>query len=415
MHPKLQLSKMALILKEPFFAHLSLHLHYVEDRSIPTAATNGHDFRYNPDFIDGLSDKETTFVVCHEVLHCALGHVTRRGGRHPEKWNIAADYVVNDVCLDSGFKPIGQPVSLPELLSGAKAGGDPDTFHHLYDPALKGLSAEDIYSRLPDAVKRSVTYAIGQFTDPGKKPGAGDGQGKGAAAGPGQGSGDGDGESEGSGDSPSDAGALEAKWRVTVAQAANTARAQGKLPAHIARLVEELLHPKLPWTALLRQFVRELAVADYTWLRPQRAMLATHGMLLPSLKSEVAGDIVVVVDTSGSVDGPLLAEFTAEIQSILDEVRPKSVTALDCDAKVHTVREYQPGDTIENQWQGGGGTSFVPPFDYVEANGLSPCCFIYLTDMYGDFPKHDPGYPVLWISYSNVDKAPFGTVIQTKS
>ena len=60
--------------------------------------------------------------------------------------------------------------------------------------------------------------------------------------------------------------------------------------------------------------------------------------------------------------------------------------------------------------KGGGGTDFRPVFDYVQQHGYQPSCMIFLTDLYGDFPKHAPEYPVMWVA-SNNEKAPWGTTV----
>lgn len=438
MHPSLSVARMALTVSQPFFANLTFHLAMREDPSVPTACTNGTDLRYNPQFIDRLattSQKHVTGVFAHEALHCALLHCmgSRRQGRDPVKWNIACDYVVNGILLqtrnvdrsgaDKGpaFTLPGRAISLKELreahaqavarlsepgsvpgsLTPATSGsltpatsGAQDEINHLHDPSLAGQCVESIYNQLPDPPRIAIlaVQGMGGVEDAGNQPGDDDGDGA---------------------DSPT-ASEIEAKWRVALAQAATAARAQGKLPGHLAQLVESILQPKLPWQALLRNFVRDLQMADWSWLRPQKGMLAVHGILLPSLKSETCGPLVVACDTSGSMDDALLAEFIAEIQAIGDEVRPSCLTVMDCDAQVHTVKHYQPGDVIEREFHGRGGTDFRPVFDRVAAEGIDPCCLIYLTDMYGTFPPADPGYPVLWISYSPVNAAPFGTVVMTK-
>lgn len=65
--------------------------------------------------------------------------------------------------------------------------------------------------------------------------------------------------------------------------------------------------------------------------------------------------------------------------------------------------------------RGGGGTSFIAPFIEVEKDGINPAFLIYLTDMEGEFPRDDPGYPVLWASTVKKSRAkvpPFGDVIE---
>jgi hypothetical protein len=91
----------------------------------------------------------------------------------------------------------------------------------------------------------------------------------------------------------------EAKCQVNVSQAAQQAKSMGNLPAGVAQLIEDILHPKLDWAVLLRNFVEQSARNDYCWLPPSRRYLS-QGIYLPSLHSKELGRIVIAVDTSGS-------------------------------------------------------------------------------------------------------------------
>ena len=90
-------AKAALILDQPFFASILLSMPMIEDTNILTMATNGDEIRYNPKFLDTLGLPETVFVLAHETMHCVFQHMTRRGTRDHNKWNIAGDYVINDL------------------------------------------------------------------------------------------------------------------------------------------------------------------------------------------------------------------------------------------------------------------------------------------------------------------------------
>ena len=79
----------------PFFGVLALFADIEVSDQVDTAATNGKDIFINPDFCEKLSSNALTGLVLHEVLHCALEHVTRQGPREPQIWNVAADIVVN--------------------------------------------------------------------------------------------------------------------------------------------------------------------------------------------------------------------------------------------------------------------------------------------------------------------------------
>jgi predicted metal-dependent peptidase len=93
------LSRMRLLFKHPFFGQLALRLELVSaDRSwCPTATTDGKKFYYNPAFILALDDKENVWLVAHELGHCVYEHFLRLAGRDPKLFNIAGDYVINNM------------------------------------------------------------------------------------------------------------------------------------------------------------------------------------------------------------------------------------------------------------------------------------------------------------------------------
>jgi hypothetical protein len=122
-------ARVGVILDFPFFGSLLLRLTLCEDSSADTLWTDGRTLGYSPAFVDGVSLEVLKGCLCHEVLHCGLLHAARRGGRDPERWNIAADHAVNLALAD-----------VPGVVLPAGC---------LADPSFKGLSAEEIFSRLP--------------------------------------------------------------------------------------------------------------------------------------------------------------------------------------------------------------------------------------------------------------------------
>jgi hypothetical protein len=121
-------ARAALLVAAPFWGVLSLRLAPIEDPLIETMRTDGLSIRFNPGFVAGLSRSLLRSSIAHETMHCAALHHTRRGNRDSRRWNIACDYAINPLLVDAGFE-------MPEGI--------------LLDPAYAGLSAEDIYARLP--------------------------------------------------------------------------------------------------------------------------------------------------------------------------------------------------------------------------------------------------------------------------
>ncbi|MFN5252148.1 MAG: DUF2201 family putative metallopeptidase [Bacteroidota bacterium] len=354
MNDKLTKAKVQMILQSPFFASLVLSMQFVEDSSVPTACTDGKSIIYNPKFIDSLNKEEIVGLLVHEVLHVANLHHLRLQNRDAELFNIAADYTINELIIKAGFK-------LPE-------GG-------LLDSKYSNKSAEEIYDLLP---KDSKKPKYGDFK---------------------------------AGKPKTESEKQEETQRVKtmVAKAATIARQQGKIPAGMDRFVEQLLAPVVNWREVLARFLTDRANSDYSWNRPNKRFYPTY---LPSLQTiPMLGEIVLMVDTSGSIDLKLLNEFSAEVQDICT-MMSKPLLVMYIDTKVASVQTFEPEDHIILKPKGGGGTDFRPGFTYLETNDISPACVIYFTDGECNSYPSEPDYPVLWAVYRNNNFIPkFGETI----
>ena len=352
MHQELQdrLSdaRITLLLDFPFFGQLALRLDAVIDSSVDTAATDGRQIIFNPNFCATLDDAELAWLYAHEVGHPALGHIWRMRGLDPHKANIAGDYVVNEM-LHKVIK--SQPGASHRLkqLRGA-----------FLDPAYFDLSMEQVYRLLPDSDPDQGPQPIGTFTAP---PAQSEDEDQGEDEGEGEGEAEGDQEGQGQGKpSPAD-DTLEQEWKDAVAAAATVARTrnQGDLPGDLSKTIAQLTEPEVPWQDLLRQFAAIVCRDDYSFRRPNRRF-AHQGIMLPSLRSDGLGVIVVAVDTSGSIrdNQALLDAFLTELQSIVDTARPAVLHMIDCDARVHAHYEFRPGDDLRETKFAGGGNRFHP-------------------------------------------------------
>jgi predicted metal-dependent peptidase len=125
---------------------------------------------------------------------------------------------------------------------------------------------------------------------------------------------------------------------------------------------------------------------------------------------------VVAVDTSGSVGDRELRIMGGAMSGIFEQAMPETVYVMDCDARVHSVREMDRPTDIEavemiRSVEGGGGTKFQPVFDKIAELGIEPNVVVYLTDGRGDQPR-DPGYPVVWaIIPGGQNSIPWGDVV----
>jgi len=368
---KMLKARTSLILDHPFFGCLAMRLRLKEDSDSKTLATNGKELYYNPSYIESLSLQQTIGVLAHEVMHLALGHHWRQDNREARRWNIACDYAINGSLVDAGF-------SLPASLD---------------DPAYHSLSAEEIYNRLPITSPKpqgqSDSSDNQQQQDNDIDPGC-----CGAVIPP---------EDERRDES-------KAEWKAAVNQAKQISI--GTLPANILREIEQVLNPPLPWYVLLRDFVEKSARNDYNWNKPSRRYFSS-GIILPSLVSEEIPEIVVVIDTSGSISKEQLSQFVNELSAILEAYNTK-IRVIYCDTTVKKEEEFNREDLpLRLEPVGGGGTKFAPAFEYVDEKGYTPSCLLYFTDLYSSsFPAQEPNYPTLWITTSEDKEAPFGKTIR---
>ena len=208
---------------------------------------------------------------------------------------------------------------------------------------------------------------------------------------------------------PAEIAEIEAETQIMVSQAESEASKRGTLPSGISRIVQST-KGKVDWREALREFVQQSVQVDYTWSRPNRRFIAKK-IYLPSIKREEhVGEIVIAVDTSGSIGKKVLDMFAGEIDGILS-CEPVKVHVLSCDCKIHQVSTWEPSDGTFaiSSFPGGGGTSHVPIWDWLSDSDVEPACVVCLTDGDTDFGQ-DPGVPVLW-ALTKQGSPPFGKTI----
>jgi predicted metal-dependent peptidase len=204
---------------------------------------------------------------------------------------------------------------------------------------------------------------------------------------------------------------MEAEWQVAVAQAEQVAQQRGELPGGLGRLVQQVLNPHVDWREVLREFVSRNARNDYAWSPPNRRLIHA-GLYLPGVRSEELGDVVLAVDTSGSIGQKQLDRFAGEAQGILDAYACE-LTIVYHDSAIQDIGHWTPADgPLVLAPKGGGGTDHRPVFEWIEKQSLTPTCLICLTDMDTIFPDTAPDYPVLWASTGNTTSPSFGLCVR---
>jgi predicted metal-dependent peptidase len=398
---------------------------------VPIAATDGTRLLLNPETFFKYTLNERVFAIAHEVTHCIFAHnnlmwsfhqrgkVTYSDGAelpyiHP-LMNVAMDLVINDLLIQDKVGVFSK--------------------NWLHDTSIANChdSVIDAYRKVFQKVKQAAEQKGKGNPDKPCNGGQGPGQ-------PGDDEGDGEGNPGGYGVpgfegqsfdehlAPGSAkgkdaneaaqGRNEVEWKTQIAAAAAAAKARGKLPGNLARLFNEILDPGIDWRDKIETFfARKLGSGGYDWRRCDRRSVARprDPYFSPARSGHGCGTIVWGIDTSGSIGQAELDMFFGCMSSLLEEMRPKRMVLIWCDAAVRRVDEVEEaGDLADVRRKGvpgGGGTRFEPVFDEIEKLGLEPDCLIYLTDGLGSFGA-PPSYPVLWASiYSKEDYYPWGDVV----
>lgn len=363
-----------MLMREPawaFFTAICFSLRLKIRFDIPTAATDGLNLYFNPRWMMKHKPAEQLGVLIHEVLHVAYMHVARMKGLIHGIANQAADHVINLQILAKGFE-------LPES--------------RLADERFMGISMEQVYKILLQEQK----------SDPDK------GAGKLAAGGmgddllplpPGE-----------------NAASIEKKVEQILVQATLRAKAEkappGSIPGDLERMVNSMLNSKLPWQRLLQRYIKAQAKDDYSWRRPNRRYFPE--LTMPSLYSEKLEDLVVAVDTSGSVSDEEFSYMVSEIASIFKMMKPNCITLLQYDTRIHTITKIKSLMELRKcQFRGRGGTSVGPVMEWAEQH--KPQVLLNFTD--GCF--QNPGrysrqteQRTLWLIHNNEHfHQPFGKTV----
>ncbi|MEO5344141.1 MAG: VWA-like domain-containing protein [Gammaproteobacteria bacterium SHHR-1] len=365
---RLDKAKVQLTMRHPFIASLLLRRELCVTEDVTTASIDRRgQIRVNPTFADQQTDRQLQFLLAHECMHHAFSHTLRRGARDPQLWNQAGDAVINETLIQSG---------IGEFIPGG-----------VRMPGAENLSSEEVYARLqqdPDQAQAS-----------GRGTGIGD-------------------DLDESGE-PMDAAERDeaiAEAQRELVEAVSAAKMAGSLPAGIARLVKEALVSHTPWHDILADYMQTFVNAGYSWSRPNRRFICQNIYLPGHGREPVMGPVVMAIDTSGSVTAQDLAYYQGHVQAIVERCQPERVVVLYCDTKVQGRDEFGPDEEVTfTHMQGGGGTSFVPVFETVDAEGINPDLLVYFTDLYGAFPDAAPGYPTVWVT-DNGQQAPFGKTVR---
>ena len=451
----------ALLTEQPFFGSLALRLPIRPDPTRETLASDGRALRYSPAWVARTDADRIKAAVARVVFACALKHHTRRGERDPGRWQRASQLVTHGELRRAGFVLPADAEAWDDLSvedayerlageggaqdgsddsggasgSGSDAGdsdgsgssGDPGDASGSGDEGTPGDDAPGSGDGSDDSGGASGSGsdaggsdgadADGGSGDPGDPAGdssqdgpPGDGEppshdpaGTGEVMdAPARGAGEDD-DGASSGDAPLDVAAEEQAWDEAMHQAVSLAKAQGSRPGRIEETLHDAHRSLLDWRVLLRQYLVSAARDDYRWSVPNRRFIDA-GLYLPSMHCEGIDTLAVLIDTSDSLDTATLATFWTELRAVAEALRPHTLAVVQVDTEVQEATVHRFGDLPEELVvKGRGGTDFRPGFAWLDREGITPRCCLYLTDMECDlYPEAPPPYPVLWCNWGPV-------------
>jgi predicted metal-dependent peptidase len=346
-----------------------------------TAYTNGVDKKYGREFISKLTDAELRGLILHENLHVALKHIPRFKKEfkdNAQAINVATDYAVNDVIMNLKDRDL---CHLPE-------GG-------LYDAKYHNWSVREIYEDLKKQQQQN------------KDSGGGESLGKTL-----------DEHDFENAQSMTDEEAKEMSSKIDKALREGGILA-GRMGAKIPRVIGDMLEPKVDWREVLREFVNNATKGsdEYTWRKFNKRQMA-NDIYLPSMENESIGELIVAIDTSGSIGGQELTEFASELASICSVATPSKVRVLWWDTEVHGEQVFLPehyGNIKELlKPQGGGGTMVSCVSEHLNKQRVEAEAVIVFTDGYLESEiTWNVKCPTLWlVTQNNNFVAPSGKVVK---
>lgn len=430
-----------------------------KDTPIDTAATNGKDYFWNPDFLEELNENEVATVLWHETNHILFNHCRRLLGAIPQLAGICVDYSVNnEIEIEHekspwkkkpklwGVKGLGNPLTWGQLLACVDGHQKLPKCDFIFcDAAVRNRSPESLYDELMDHWKKSPMYCdpnkggCGSLTDGSSGTGTGDDDDdendKGAGSKKNGTGGDKHGHGHGQHCCPkcgskSRLGSLDShipsvssreEVQADILKASEFASATygaGSIPTGVEVLLQELKEPTLRPSDIIKnarmKFHKDHGnMNDYRRLR--RRGLANNPPLYQWRKKDYASEWVAMIDTSGSMSDADIANGVKELKAVGGSGHGWIVP---CDTEPYWDQKTeisQVSDIAKTKIVGRGGTIFNEFFSGLRRNfpdGFDTVVVITDGTFYETIPQSlNPQVDVVWIVTNRGDfTPPFGRV-----
>jgi predicted metal-dependent peptidase len=405
---RLQSARLWLCGEKPFFGYIAMYLKFIEENKIETCAIDKNgNFYYNSKFVESLTKEQLRGVVLHELLHCVFFHLHRLGHRDRMIWNYATDSVINYIIINEGLE-------LPEMaIRPSRYDGSLKIFGKTF--SVKNKSAEKFYNEIYEDMKKNMN-------DQNKNGESGDGD-----------SNDGmknfdehkyvgkESKEDSKSNQQKNKNLSEQDWKriITNAKVSNiNQKSKGYESGEMDRLIDDISDPKINWQSKLRQILKGHIPYDYTFTRRNRKTHHLPDTYLPAIEKDKI-EVLVNIDTSGSVGKEELTAFVSEVIGIRNAYQNLKLIILYSDTKVYKPVELENPtveDIIRHKPKGYGGTDHRPVFEYIDKHYPNIQLVVCCTDGQTDFPDKIPRYNVIWVLGGSwkveKNKIPFGEVIE---
>ncbi|HHV72765.1 MAG TPA: hypothetical protein GXX38_09190 [Clostridia bacterium] len=377
----------SLLREKPFYAYLLTQMQKIPQKDVPIAAVSLKDgipqFYYNVSGFEKncANKKEMLGVIEHELIHLIAGHTVRRGNRQPGIWNLACDFVANQL-VSYPLPKIALKVENHDLPLGLAV----EEYYELLKKKENRGKGGRSEGKASQEIQNDLGTTNGEMRQTSQTSEGGEQE-----------------ENEDlnekykylhtTWDDSDELGSELAEALVKEMVKDAYAKSRGEIPQSISHFVKNLVDSRLNWKKIMRMFIARSRAHNRkpTWKKVNRRFPEEN----PGYKKDYYSNLLVAIDTSGSISSRELSQFAAEIERI--QQSKSKITVVECDAAIQKVYELKKKADLDLHFHGRGGTNFNPVFDYVRKSKIKPDAIIYLTDGFGPAPQKPFPIPTLWV------------------
>lgn len=358
-----------LMIYEPFYGLFFMTLNKIFDSTIPTACvcTNGInvELRINKEFWYSLPDNIKLGVIKHELMHLCFFHLFQfKEYENKKLFNICADIVVNNYIKSEWRTDEFITVDTFPYLNLDRGRG----VKYYYEKLLQNLQSDN-----PDLVLKNLSESYDAHTSWKEIL-------------------DSIGEEFGE--------LVKSQLEHQLKDCVNNTKDRGTIPGELKYIIDEIFKDKKPIFDWKKYFRRFLGSSFNIYTKKSYRIESNRFKDSAGLKIKKKHNILVAVDTSGSISNEELCEFFNEIYYIWKT--GSTIEIIECDAIIQ--RHYKYNGKFSGEVSGRGGTHFKPVIDFYNKYYNKYTVLVFFTDGYGEPEIERPYKRMMWIVSSNGKK-----------